>query len=365
MLKIYVDLAEHDIVDVGASARIVKAPSGRLWVAYFTTESGVSRSIYTQYSDDNGVTWSDAQLAATNEWRSAVDMTFDLVVTSDSIPHLIYEKMEGAHAYTKSMYHTYWSSITEDWTIAHEDILNSISYYLNPRAAVDSNDNIHVVYNKFTGASASCRYVKGVYGSWGAPVNLDTEASRNYHQYIEIDSSDNPHVLYFGSYDDAGLKYTYYTGSSWRTPEKPFAMTYSGFYWTMVADFSMDSSDNLHVFVRKTDDYHFYYLTGTYGSWSSPLDFVASDIGPVVSLACAINALDELHVCWGLPEFWHRVRNGSWADAELLLDVTTGVADLVSHNYPSSGILATGFIALITGRATPIPAVGYSQAHII
>lgn len=181
--------------------KLVRTSDGKLWCVY-TRASAAVRLVFCAYSSDYGTTWTEEQVSYPSETTYNAE---------------------------------------------------------NPSIAVDSSNNIHVVWSEFVTVTSlnAIKYRKRT-TTWGTEVNISTgtgqdygsgEVYDDYAPAIAIDSSDYIHVVWQGRYHDAvGTKYSIvyrkYT-TSWQTGE--VVATAGAWQIQYLPTIGVDSSGYVHI----------------------------------------------------------------------------------------------------------------------
>lgn len=211
-----------------------------------------------------------------------------------------------------------------------------------PSIAVDSNDNLNVVWmGEATGYAATCIWSITHNGtSWSAIGNpLDTgvagmEAYSNGAPNIAVDSNDDWHVVFKGratGLTRAGVWYTKYV-TSWSVPVRINIATDAQLYHTGYCySIAIDSNDKVHVVYSGNDSVHsnvsfqqIYRSTDATGAWVA--DWVSENMSNYYNGApdIAIDASDDLHVCWTTTSlnrvYYNKFSGGSWASPSTEID---------------------------------------------
>jgi hypothetical protein len=234
-----------------------------------------------------------------------------------------------------------------------ENISNTSRESLYPDSVVDSQDNVHVVWNDFTGSSAfgNIYYANWNGSSWSSPINIsDTDGVDGVNPVaIVVDSSDSLHVFWNDRSVDPNngdIYYASYNAGTWalhsnisnnpgnsRSPRaavdssgnihvvwydysggggKVFYRKYNGSSWSSIeqispsearwVDIAVDSSDNLHVVWQaadiSVDPYYDIYYRKWAGSWQTIMNLSNSSGIASVRARIAIDPADNLHVVW-------------------------------------------------------------------
>ena len=224
-------------------------------------------------------------------------------------------------------YHVYYRNLPEgaiQWT-SPLDISISNTGTAKPKLIIDSNDNLHAVWETSDnggGAYGSVRrpahitYVNSTDGgnSWSEPVNFPPLDYESRNPAIVEDKNQNILITWLGLSEDV----VYYQilpgiGQKWSTPQ-PIPGVYGGFtrYNTLLDNYSMavDSDGNVHlVLVGRTSlqqvGLDILHLTWDGTNWSTP-EVVASYTGDVPEWTqIAISNGNILNVVWYVRDEEH------------------------------------------------------------
>jgi len=226
---------------------------------------------------------------------------------------------------------TSWSS-TE--VISTESTLNSV----RPSIAVDSADNIHVTWDDTTdynGAGTdSDVFYKRWTGIWSSTEVISTEStSFSASPSIAVDSADNIHVVYYDSTDyngaggDVDIFYKSWTGTSWSSTEVISTESTSD---SLVPSIAVDSADNIHIAWHDNTNYNgagtendiFYKFWD--GAWS-PVEVISTEStsdssDPII----VIDSADFIHVIWHDQTDY----NGAGTDFDIFYKVLSGPPEI-------------------------------------
>jgi len=135
--------------------------------------------------------------------------------------------------------------------------------FCNMEHVIDSNDKHHLIsYN--CALSSGLHYTTNSGGSWTTTMLDSGNYSLGYKSDIELDSNNNPHVVYeAGSF--GGLNYTYLSNGVWSTP------TMIDYQARNNPKLAIDSNDKLHVVSMKRlcSGCAINYTTNVGGTWVS------------------------------------------------------------------------------------------------
>ncbi|MDZ4230693.1 MAG: hypothetical protein U1B77_02620, partial [Dehalococcoidales bacterium] len=279
----------------GQEAKVVKDSSGNLWCLYV-----VGTILYCQKSTDAGATWEAAETVVTESYSGSDGIEFDIAVDSGDDIHVVY-RLRTNGSETNRLYHIVRDAVS-DWG-TKSDILGVAAYYKYPKIAVDGSGDIHCLFHYGTLGSASARYVKRTAGVWGSVTNLSTSAKGQFNGHdICVDSLGNVHVAY-GS--GSNIVYRLYNGA-WQAEEAIGTFSWGGFSWTLLDSILVDSLNVVHI-VWMSGGYgvnssmaQIIYRKGNTGAWGSiqVLTDATQPQGAPYGMSAAINNLDEVDVCF-------------------------------------------------------------------
>jgi hypothetical protein len=192
-------------------------------------------------SPDRGITWEEDWFVTSNSGESVNPA---LAVDSADNPHLVWsDDTDGNYEifYKKSKDRgVTWSS--------RKKLTRTSTYSGYPDIAVDSLDNLHVVWSEDINGNGDIFYKKGTDAgaTWPLGRRLTNTAAGSEHPAIAIDSSNHIHVVWSDA--TSGNMEIYYRkstngGATW-TPSQRLTWTSGGSYFP---DLTIDSGGNLHV----------------------------------------------------------------------------------------------------------------------
>ena len=223
--------------------RLAADSSGNLHVvaAYPPFWSIEETEISYMRSPDRGITWEEDWFVTSNSGESVNPA---LAVDSADNPHLVWsDDTDGNYEifYKKSKDRgVTWSS--------RKKLTRTSTYSGYPDIAVDSLDNLHVVWSEDINGNGDIFYKKGTDAgaTWPLGMRLTNTAAGSEHPAIAIDSSNHIHVVWSDA--TSGNMEIYYRkstngGATW-TPSQRLTWTSGGSYFP---DLTIDSGGNLHV----------------------------------------------------------------------------------------------------------------------
>lgn len=233
--------------------KIVRLSNGSLCLVYFSVTQ-----IYAKFSHDNGTTWSAPQQVSVG-----IDSTY---------------------------------------------------YKYNPSVAVDSQDNIHVVWHGYSSSSPDYTqiwYNKFNGTAWGTPTLLSVGSEFTDHTQefatIAVDQNDHLHVAWRGKTASIGTFQIYYTsfnGTAWSTPTRLSTASTMDLKTQNNPAIAVDLEGKVHVVwggeVFGSNGYHFYHTMYNGESWTTPeaIDVGISHSAPQYDATIAIDTNNNIHVAW-------------------------------------------------------------------
>ena len=221
-------------------------------------ETPANHEIYYTKSTDGGITWSTSKRLT---WTSGGSYLPVIAVDSSDNLHVVwYDDTPG----NSEIYYKKSSNGGATWTPSQRLTWTS-GYSSCPVIAVDASGNLHVVWSDETPGNAEIYYVNSPDGgtTWATSKRLTWNAGASVYPAIAVDSLGNPHVVWHDN--TSGDSEVYYKsspdgGASWTT-SKRLTMTSGGSYVPAIA---VDSSDNLHLVWMDTapGNLEIYYMKG-------------------------------------------------------------------------------------------------------
>jgi len=318
--------------------QLIHLGNGNMAVVYTKAD----KDITVKFSYDQGATWVSERDSGIDGYRpvGAID--------SDGEIHICYDY--------GNVYHVIYNYTTNTWGSP-----SNLGDGSSAKIAVDSNDNVHLissylvdpdyylVYNKYTASSSS----------WSGDTILDTNMGGHSFD-IAVDSSDNIHVVY---HNETRIKYREYT-TGWGAVVN---ITSDDAYNSYSPTLCINSSDVVHVAFHGTysgqTKYQIRYTNNSGGSWNSIVNVTTSLFNQHASIS--IDSNDTLHLGWqGYPGVAddHRVvyasktSSGSWSS---ISNLVTGIDD--------SGDISVGLsyarYPVVDSIAWGIPREGYALVY--
>lgn len=278
----------------GCQRKLARKSNGDLWCVYFRSD-GIRSQIYVSYSTDGGVTWTEEQVSF--DTASPYNGQTNPAIAIDSLDN-IHVVWEGLGWCTDPVYSSIqYRQRTTTWQTQVMLSVNNKSA-LHSSIAIDSLDNVHVIYSAVVSGPPSYGYTQIHYrkktsGSWGSSEQLTAIAVNQLNSSIAIDSLNNIHV------------------------------TWPGGGWPGVG------SDYVNIQYRKRTT-----------SWQAQ-EAITNIVKNQFDVCIAIDSLNNVHVVWTglgsgtnltIPNIYYRKRTTSWQVQESVSDKN------VTQQYPSIAV---------------------------
>jgi hypothetical protein len=251
--------------------------------------------IYYKRSTNGGGSWSGAKRLT---WNSTWSYSPAISLDSSNTIHIVW------HDYTPGSPDIYYKRSTDGgmtWGATKRLIWTSGASF-NPTIAVDSNDNIHIVWGDVTYGNGEILHKKSTNGgmTWGGTKRLTWNSGQSFYPAIAVASGNTIHVVWHD--DTPGNNEIYFkrstnSGANWSATQR--------LSWTTLFSYSpaisVDSSNNIHVVWSDftSGKFEIYFKRSTSGgvSWSSTkrLTWSSRDSSEP---AIAIDSSSAIHVVW-------------------------------------------------------------------
>lgn len=308
---------------------------GNYYVTYHGLYNGYTH-IFVRKSEDNGVTWKywngssfgfsgpEVPVESSGNYNQRYS---SLAIDSSNNVHVVWQGTSGASTTYEQIRYSKYSGGSWSPPI---NLTSGSRNQAGQGIVVDSSDNLHVIW--FGGVSSSIyqiRYVKYSGGSWSSITNLTSSSYYQANPYIAVDASNNLHVVWHGGVTSSTyqIRYREYSGSSW----SPITNLTSDSYSQNVPSIAVDSGNNLHVVwsgpSSASPSYNqIRYAKYSGGSWTSPID-LTSDSNTQYVLSIAVDSNNNVHIIWygGVTSTIFQVKHieytGFWSD---ITNITSG-----------------------------------------
>jgi len=234
-------------------------------------------------------TWSSEVFSPVEDVRPLLDYNSQrkLARTSEGYLHRVYTKWDG------SSYRVYYGKSTDDGSTWTESVLTDAGVNsTHPAIAVDSEDNIWVVYEK-EGGGIRYRVYQGT--SWGSEQTLSTDAGEA--PALAVDASDNVHVVWMANLSGTyKVRYSYYDGAGWNDTINITASTEDQKYPSIAID-----PYSIHVVWQEYDTanntWDIKYRRYQSG-WDSVFNITNESFYDQIYPSIAVDLNNNVHVVW-------------------------------------------------------------------
>lgn len=257
---------------------------------------------------DEYKTWSPLKRLT---WNQGDSMNPTLIMSADNNLHIFWE--DDSHGNNEIISKTSADS-GESWTSPIRLTWTSAPSQ-SPEAVVDSDENIHLVYEEFISGKAEIYYKKGVGkgASWSAPQRITWNSGESRQPVVSIDTEDTLHL--FWEDDTSGNYEIFYKqsmngGLNWSAPQRltwtsgdsvspEVAIDLSNFIFLFWEE---NISGNSEIFCKQSQDGGLTWSVPARLSWNSGVS-----IGPIAE----VDIDGFIHLTWwdltpGNPEIFYK-----------------------------------------------------------
>ena len=338
--------------------KLAMTSDGHLHIVYQMQDVSGIMQIYHSESSDGGATWTEEQVTSATR-----DQCYpSLAVDSHDVLHLAWQ--DGKLAEPGVVPYVYYSKKTTSWQ-APELVA---SYAETPAIAVDSNNNVHVVYGPYEyspgymGGGNGVRWREKTSAGWQAEEQVSESTSWVNCAAIAIDGNDNVHVVFNNAprstyYD---LHYRERTSSGWGTEVQ--INTENDNLGGTQPSIAVDSMNNVHIVWSYPTDGGYYSIRHREftNSWQPVEDIEGPTAYHQEGANIAIDRQGHLHVVWSgqslasptYLQIREREYDTSWQPIENLTSSATDDQidpSVMWANYPE-----------ISGVKTSVPDNGFA-----
>ena len=251
--------------------------------------------IYHKRSTNGGGAWSAAKRLT---WTTGQALLPALAVDSSGVLHMVWQDDVSGNS---EIYYKQSNDEGETWTVSKRLTWNS-GASSSPALAVDSSDNLHLVWSDGSSGSVEICYRKSADGgtTWTATKRITWMSSIELRPKIAVDASDNPHVvwenplpgngdIYYKMSADGGTTWGANQRLTWTagTAHEPsIGIALSGKIWVVWKDTAPGNSE---LFYRNSTDGG--------ANWSLG-QRITQTAGDSRDQAFAINSVGELNLVW-------------------------------------------------------------------
>ncbi|MCK5013922.1 MAG: hypothetical protein KAS66_08880, partial [Candidatus Omnitrophica bacterium] len=338
------------------SRETIITSDGTLWAFY----KGDNDFIYGVNSTDNGSTWNTPELV--NDVMGDTQHFVTAAIDSNDVIHVIWygygwgDNPGFANIQYKNRTASGWST--------QENVTNKNETQFGPSVAVDSNDVVHLIwYGLGWGSNASqynLQYINRTASGWGTQESVTNVAEIQRFPSTAIDSNDNIHVVWYGNGwgdnpDKRNAVYRNRTAGVW-SDYQLFSDNGKENYLPVI---TIDNDDVIHTAWRVLNgsDTSIYYRNKTSSSWGTTEEIRTSTNGEHYPTISADNS-NNIHIVWDRLSdgtLWYVNKTNDWGDIEYL-----GHAGNVTTSHPST---MWSMWPQIDGIRTGVPETGIGYTH--
>jgi hypothetical protein len=292
-------------LDFNSQRKLARTSDWALHCVFYDTWSTKSNIRYAK-STDNGSTWTVTNItqdASYNQMNPAI------AVDSSNNIHIVWKGPNAAHTTVAQIRYVKYSGGA--WG-AIANLTDQAWLSSPPAIAVDSNDVVHVVFaGRHVGSTgyAQIRYCKYTGGAWTAPINITVDSVTNNNNFlpsIAVDSNNNLHVVWYGGINGFSwykIRYSTYNGVSWSSPANISEGV--GTYQQTYPSIAVDSSNNVHVvwtgyIAATTNTFQIRYIKKTGSTWGTIVNITNEPDGGYHQYrpSIAVDTSDYIHLVW-------------------------------------------------------------------
>ena len=245
---------------VGADSSITIDSNNRPHISYFDSTNNKLK-----YAKWTGSSWEATTVG------DAGDSYTSIKLDSNGYPHISYWSGDT----DLDLKYASWTG--SSWSIETVDSSGDVGY--SNCLALDSNNNPHIAYSDDTGPYC-LKYAKKAGSSWEYST---VESGSIGCVSIDVDSSNMPHISYYGGSN--ALEYAKWTGSTWSIQTLD-SNGNVGIYNSI----ALDSSNHPHISYNEYNNHYLHYVGWTGSAWEyATVDSSSSNVGMFNSIAVDSN----------------------------------------------------------------------------
>jgi len=313
------------IDDLMENERKIARTSDRIFYVVYEKEYNGKICIFIKKSTDNGLTWTgEEKVYEAEPYFSNPNLSSPVIaIDSDDNIHIVWVGYTGQYSGYKICYK---KKTTSGW-----GSLEEIGGGFKPSICLDSNNNIHVVWEKSENYKYQIRYRKKTNSGWQNEVILDDASNGDcYNAAICVDSNDYVHVVWRRtSGGTSDIVYKQYT-DDWQQAE--IIHTYSGNVGK--PSIAIDDQDNIFVVWSSGDPSKIYFRKKCDGEWQNE-QVIGSLENHSYFPSIALDKRNNIYVAWQYYDgTYYQIKlrkydGNDWSDIQ---DLTSGN---FHHKYPN------------------------------
>ncbi len=347
------------------SRLIVEDQNGILHVTYY------DNGIYYSTSEDTGTTWSTAVLI------DAIGRNPSVAIDNENILHLVY-KYGGTNAYD-IVHRTNNGSVWSEAVYVYQDI-NFISPVSRPVLAIDSDNNLHCVWQRAGYSSvpnSEIWYNKYTPGTgWSTDyINISNSFGASEYPTLNIDGDNNIYAFWKDSGEDINndkmVLYRKHTaGSGWDTDYTNISNTTGNeSYATMDPCAVTDMAGDIHLVWKdsQTGNREIFYKKCSAGVWDDDYTNISNTAEASSHPSISTDELGNLYVFWAekiggiyyeIAYTKYDIELTSWSD---LVNISN--TESVESEHPNTPIFLGNSTSVIwtEGDASPFSVIYYGE----
>jgi hypothetical protein len=344
----------------------------RDWTDYLG--AGTDFDIFYTFWNATSLRWSTTEVVSTESIEGSHYPS--LAIDSKDNVHVVwYDSSDYLSCGTDyDIFYKFWNTTSQSWStteVVSSGIPGNSQY---PNLAIDSMDNVHVVWYDYTDYLGSgtdpdifYKFWNTTSLSWSITEVVSTESTLDaFSPILAIDGQDNVHVVWWDStnYLSSGTDYDVFyqfrnsTTQSWSATE---VVSTESIAYSSSPILAIDSKDNVHVawydwtdYLGCGGDYDIFYKfwNATSQSWKATGVVSTESTSHSSYPSLAIDNQDNAHVAWGdsshyldfgtdediFYKFWNGTSQ-SWSTTEVISTESTLASGLPSLAIDSRGIV--------------------------
>lgn len=320
------DLSSTEYV---SQRKLVRDIDGTLWAVYEKNQDA-----YVAKSTTDGDSWTETNIADGRRPAITSDSNGDL--------HVVYTGIGGTNAIRYRKYGgSSWSS----------EIDISGSNRICSAIAVDSEDNLHVVWDSGSSHNVEYRKYNKTSSTWEAITTLSSSLSLIGYPTIAVSPNDDIHLAWLKEANH-GIDYRKYTGGAWEAIEN-----ITGDVGLSTPCIAVDTGGNVHLVWSADSNTQINYTKNTGAGWLGITNLVtgANQKRPSITISSSTNVV---YVGW--TNNTDRVDTvyytTSWSEPETIIEgVNTNQVNLMMNLYPTNPC---------TNARYSVPYVGFAMLYV-
>jgi hypothetical protein len=317
---------------------LVRSSDGALHCVYVRIDDiELTHQIFYANSTDGGVTWTE-ELVSDNIIMAEQHYPCIAIDSKDNI-HVTWHGFGWGVNFTVSNIQ-YRTRTVNGWQTQEAITDKNVSQYA-PIITIDSKDNIHIVWGGFgwgvNSDFTNIQYRMKTANGWQTQEAITDKDDSQRYPSMAIDSKDNVHVVWsvwgWGvNTDDRNIQYRMKTANGWQTQEELTDKNSDQFYPCI----AIDSKDNVHMVWNgwgwgiNIDFSNIQYRMKTSNGWQTQEELTDKNSDQYAP-SIAIDSKDNVHMVWhgwgwgtnpnvGNIQYRMRTVNG-WQTQEAITDL--------------------------------------------